>query len=149
MIDHILKTSPIPNLLEKLAGLDQPGGDARLKRIVQRIVADLFATIEEFDVTPAEFWSAASYLAAIGQEHEEGLLAAGLGFEHFLDLRLDEKERVGGGAPGPGPRNRRGAVHARPGPRHGRQPGAARDRGRVARQHQGRLLHLRHIADAL
>jgi catechol 1,2-dioxygenase len=96
MIDHLLKTSPIANLMDKIAGLDQPGGDPRLKNIVKRIVGDLFETIEEFDVTPAEFWSAVSYIAEVGQSHEEGLVAAGLGFEHFLDLRFDEKERVAG-----------------------------------------------------
>ena len=96
MIDALLQTSPIPNLMDKLAGLDQPGGDPRLKKIVQRVVGDLFKTIEEFDVTPAEFWSAVSYLTEMGQTNEGGLLAAGLGFEHFLDLRFDEKERLAG-----------------------------------------------------
>ncbi len=96
MIDALLKTSPIPNLMDKLAGLDQPGGDTRLKQIVQRVVGDLFKTIDEFDVTPAEFWAAVSYLTEMGQTNEGGLLAAGLGFEHFLDLRFDEKERQAG-----------------------------------------------------
>ena len=82
--------------MDKLAGLDQPGGDPRLKQIVQRIMGDLFQTIEEFDVTPAEFWTAVSYLSEVGQTNEGGLLAAGLGFEHFLDLRFDEKERQAG-----------------------------------------------------
>ena len=96
MIEDLLKTSPIPNLMDKLSGLDQPGGDERLKKITKRIVGDLFATIEEFDVTPAEFWSAVSYLTRVGQSNEGGLIAAGLGFEHFLDLRFDEKERQAG-----------------------------------------------------
>ena len=96
MIDHLLKTSAIPNLMDKLSGLDQPGGDERLKAIVRKIVGDLFETIEQFDVTPAEFWSAVSYLTRVGQSNEGGLIAAGLGFEHFLDLRFDEKERQAG-----------------------------------------------------
>ena len=96
MIDHLLKTSAIPNLMDKLSGLDQPGGDERLKAIVRKIVGDLFETIEQFDVTPAEFWSAVSYLTRVGQSNEGGLIAAGLGFEHFLDLRFDEKERRAG-----------------------------------------------------
>ena len=96
MLDTLLHTSPIANLMDKLAGLDQPGGDPRLKQIVQRIMGDLFQTIEEFDVTPAEFWTAVSYLSEVGQTNEGGLLAAGLGFEHFLDLRFDEKERQAG-----------------------------------------------------
>ena len=100
VIDDLLKTSPIPNLMDRISGLDQPGGDPRLKQIVGRVVSDLFKTIEEFDVTPAEFWSAVSYLTALGQSNEGGLLAAGLGFEHFLDLRFDEKERQAGLAGG-------------------------------------------------
>lgn len=96
MLEALLKTSPIANLMDKLSGLDQPGGDPRLKQIVRRIVGDLFQTIEEFDVTPEEFWTAVSYLGEIGQTNEGGLLAAGLGFEHFLDLRFDEKERQAG-----------------------------------------------------
>ncbi len=82
--------------MDKLAGLDRPGGNPRLKQIVLRIVGDLFSTIEEFDATPAEFWSAVAYLTEVGQTNEGGLLAAGLGFEHFLDLRFDEKERQAG-----------------------------------------------------
>lgn len=96
MLDALLKTSPIADLMSKLSGLDQPGGDPRVKQIVQRIVGDLFQTIEEFDVTPAEFWTAVSYISEVGQSNEGGLVAAGLGFEHFLDLRFDEKERLAG-----------------------------------------------------
>jgi catechol 1,2-dioxygenase len=96
MSESLLKTSPTKDLLTRISGLDQPGGDERLKRIVRRVVSDLFATIEEFDVTPTEFWTAVSYLAEVGQRGEYGLLAAAVGFEHFLDLRFDEKERRAG-----------------------------------------------------
>ena len=96
MIEDLLKTSPVANLMQKISGLDQAGGDTRLKQIVLRIVGDLFQTIEDFDVTPAEFWAAVSYLTEIGQSNEGGLVAAGFGFEHFLDLRFDEKERLAG-----------------------------------------------------
>jgi catechol 1,2-dioxygenase len=92
----ILDTSPTKNLLAKLSGLDASGGNERVKHIVQRVVSDIFETIEEFDVTPAEFWAAMSYLTEVGQRNEYGLLAAGLGIEHFLDLRFDEKERQAG-----------------------------------------------------
>lgn len=96
MLDDLLRSSPVSDLMDKLAGLDRPGGDPRPKQIVRRIVGDLFSTVEEFDVTPAEFWSAVAYLTEAGQANEGGLLAAGLGFEHFLDLRFDEKERRAG-----------------------------------------------------
>ena len=96
MSESLLNTSPTKDLLTKLSGLDQPGGNERTKRIVQRVVSDLFKTIEDFDVTPDEFWTAMSYLTEMGQNNEYGLLAAGLGLEHFLDLRFDEKERQAG-----------------------------------------------------
>ncbi len=68
----------------------------RVKAAVDRIVGDLFVSIEELDVTPDEFWAAMSYLAQAGQANEFGLIAAGLGFEHFLDLRMDEADRKAG-----------------------------------------------------
>ncbi|MGA7777608.1 MAG: catechol 1,2-dioxygenase [Paraburkholderia sp.] len=77
-------------------------GNARVKTVVNRIVRDLFHTIEDLDVQPDEFWTALNYLAEAGQSGELGLLAAGLGFEHFLDLRIDEAEAqagISGGTP--------------------------------------------------
>jgi catechol 1,2-dioxygenase len=67
-----------------------------VKRIVHRVVSDLFRTIEEFDVQPDEFWSAMGYLTALGQANELGLLVPGLGLETFLDLRMDKGERKAG-----------------------------------------------------
>jgi catechol 1,2-dioxygenase len=71
-------------------------GNPRTKAIVNRIVQDLFYTIEDLDVQPDEFWTALNYLGEAGKSGELGLLAAGLGFEHFLDLRLDEAEAKAG-----------------------------------------------------
>jgi catechol 1,2-dioxygenase len=102
MSDSLLNDPHVQELLAKVSGLDSDKGDARLKRIVHRLVSDLFKTIEEFDIQPDEFWSAMSYLARLGQANEVGLLVPGLGVEHFLDLRLDEAERkagVEGGTP--------------------------------------------------
>ncbi len=96
MSESLLNTSPTKDLLTKLSGLDQPGGNERTKRIVRRVVSDLFKTIEEFDVTPDEFWTAVGYLTEVGRNNEYGLVVAGLGLEHFLDLRFDEKERQAG-----------------------------------------------------
>ena len=102
MSDSLLDTQPVKNLLRKVSGLDNDNGDARLKRIVHRVVSDLFRTIEEFDVQPDEFWAAMSYLTSLGQANETGLLVPGLGLETFLDMRLDEAERkagIDGGTP--------------------------------------------------
>ena len=74
----------------------------RVRDIVQRVVGDLCKTIEDFDIQPSEFWSALSFLTEAGKRNELGLLAPGLGFEHFMDLRADEAEaRAGltGGTP--------------------------------------------------
>jgi catechol 1,2-dioxygenase len=96
MSDSLLNTQPVKDLLRKVSGLDNDNGDARLKRILHRVVSDLFRTIEEFDVQPDEFWSAMSYLTSLGQANETGLLVPGLGLETFLDMRLDEAERKAG-----------------------------------------------------
>ena len=92
----------IDALLNKINESATHEGNARTKQVVNRIIRDLFITIDELDVTPNEFWSALNYLGEAGQSGELGLLAAGLGFEHFLDVRLDEAEaRAGlqGGTP--------------------------------------------------
>jgi catechol 1,2-dioxygenase len=92
----------IDALLRKIESTETGSGNPRVQAIVNRIVRDLFHTIEEFDVQPSEFWSAVSYLTQAGRAGEYGLIAAGLGFEHFLDLRLDEAEAragVTGGTP--------------------------------------------------
>jgi catechol 1,2-dioxygenase len=90
----------IDALLAKISAPTTGEPNARTKSIVDRIVRDLFYTIEEFDVTPDEFWTTLNFLAEAGPEL--GLIAAGLGFEHFLDVRLDEaEEKLGleGGTP--------------------------------------------------
>jgi catechol 1,2-dioxygenase len=100
--DNLTGSTEVQKLLTKVSGLDNDAGDPRLKRIVHRVVSDLFRTIEEFDVQPDEFWSAMSYLTTLGQANEIGLLVPGLGLETFLDLRTDEAERkagIAGGTP--------------------------------------------------
>jgi catechol 1,2-dioxygenase len=96
MADSLTDRADVKQLLTRVAGLDQPGGNARLKRITERVATDLCRTIEAFDVTPSEFWTAVAYLTRLGQANEVGLLVPGLGLEHFLDLMMDEKERRAG-----------------------------------------------------
>ena len=96
MIDSLTNLPEVQKLLQRAAGLDQPGGDARLKRIVHRVATDMCRIIEEFDVTPSEFWAACGYLTRLGQANEVGLLVPGLGVETFLDVMMDEKERRAG-----------------------------------------------------
>ena len=74
---------------------DRPA-NPRVQQIVVRLLGDLCKTIDDLDVTPNEFWSGLAYLSAAGASSELGLLAAGMGLEHFLDLRADEAEAQAG-----------------------------------------------------
>ncbi len=94
MTSALVETPEIQAFLDRISGISDTGGDQRVKWIMRRVVSDLFATIDEFDITPDEFWSALNFLAAGGPEL--GLWAAGLGFEHFLDIRLDAADRKAG-----------------------------------------------------
>ncbi|MFM0267933.1 catechol 1,2-dioxygenase [Paraburkholderia sediminicola] len=91
-----MEKQSIDALLLKINESATSEGNLRTKTIVNRIVRDLFYTIDDLDVTPNEFWTALNYLGEAGQSGELGLLAAGLGFELFLDLRLDEAEMKAG-----------------------------------------------------
>ena len=77
MTDSLMETRAVKDLLMKVSGLNEDSGNLRLKRIVHRVVGDLFRTIEEFDVQPDEFWTAMSYLTRLGQSSEVGLAGAG------------------------------------------------------------------------
>ncbi len=96
MPESLTDTPQVQQLLRRAAGLDQPGGDERLKRIVHRVATEMCRIVEEFDVTPTEFWAACGYVTRLGQANEVGLLVPGLGVETFLDIVMDEKERRAG-----------------------------------------------------
>jgi len=96
MSDSLMETRAVQHLLMKVSALGEVGGNLRLKRIVHRVVGDLFRTIEDFDVQPDEFWEAISYLTRLCQTGEVGLLVPGLGLESFLDMRMDQAEQKAG-----------------------------------------------------
>ncbi len=62
----------------------------RVQQIVVRLLGDLFKAIEDLDISQTELWKGLEYFTDAGQANELGLLAAGLGLEHYLDLRADE-----------------------------------------------------------
>ena len=100
MTQNFANTPDVQDLLNRLSGQDQPAGDARMKAIIRRIMGDLFATIDEFDLTDDEVWGALNYAAAGSGEF--GLWAAGLGLERYLDMRadaIDARHGVTGGTP--------------------------------------------------
>lgn len=96
MAESIARSSEVEAFLDRISGLESPKGNPRTKQIVRRIVSDLFRTIDDFDVSPAEFWAAVSHLTSAGTAREVALLSPGLGFDHFLDLRMDAADRAAG-----------------------------------------------------
>ncbi|EZQ00912.1 catechol 1,2-dioxygenase [Acinetobacter sp. Ver3] len=86
------------NALVKKMNVDTATGpvDERVQQIVVRLVSDLFQAIEDLDLSQSEVWKGLEYFTDAGQANELGLLAAGLGLEHFLDLRADEKDAQAG-----------------------------------------------------
>ncbi|AKC80632.1 hypothetical protein XB05_19225 [Xanthomonas arboricola] len=92
----IVDSKEVQDFLRIVSGLTVDGGDARTKTIVHRILSDLYRTIEDLDVTPDEFWAGVSYLNELGAAGEAGLLAAGTGLEHYLDLRMDAADAAAG-----------------------------------------------------
>lgn len=91
--------SNTPDMLEffrDAAGLKNAAGNPRNKHIVLRILQETARLIEELEITDDEFWAAVEYINRLGKSNEAGLLAAGLGVEHFLDLLNDAKQAEAG-----------------------------------------------------
>ncbi|WP_051887114.1 dioxygenase [Sphingobium yanoikuyae] len=74
--------------------MDTDGGDARLKAISRDLVEAIMATIVKYDVSENEFWHALNFLQQGADEY--GLIVAGVGLEHFMDLYLDAKDAEAG-----------------------------------------------------
>ncbi|MEK5764898.1 dioxygenase, partial [Acinetobacter junii] len=70
--------------------------DERVQQVVVRLLGDLFQAIEDLDISQTELWKGLEYFTDAGQANELGLLAAGLGLEHYLDLRADEADAKAG-----------------------------------------------------
>lgn len=102
MNESIAKSAEIARFLDQISGQHSGQGNPRVKQLVRRLVADLFEMIEDLDVQPDEFWAAVSFITGAGQNREVGLISPGLGFDHYLDVRLDAAEKtlgLGGGTP--------------------------------------------------
>lgn len=70
--------------------------DARAQQVIVRLTTDLFKAIEDLDLSPSEVWKGIEYFSEAGATQELGLLAAGLGLERFLDIRMDEADAKAG-----------------------------------------------------
>jgi catechol 1,2-dioxygenase len=98
---QVFNTKEVQDLLKAAANLASQDGNARGKQIVHRLLSDLFKAIDDLDMTPEEIWAGVQYFNKLGQDGEAALLAAGLGLEKYLDIRMDaeDKEADIGGTP--------------------------------------------------
>ncbi len=101
MSNVFVQQPAIQKLLRDSAGLDVAGGDERFKAIIHRLLENICTLIDDYNVTEEEFWHAVNYLHELGGREEAALLAAGLGLEHFLDLRQTPSTRQRIGKPAP------------------------------------------------
>ncbi|MBC8726113.1 catechol 1,2-dioxygenase [Paraburkholderia sp. 31.1] len=98
----VFETKEVQDLLKAASNVDAGSGNARFQQIVFRLLGDLFKAIDDLDITPDEVWAGVNYLNKLGQDGEAALLAAGLGLEKYLDIRMDaEDKKIGleGGTP--------------------------------------------------
>ncbi|AVO53970.1 catechol 1,2-dioxygenase [Ectopseudomonas mendocina] len=89
-------TESVQNFFKEVSGLTNDQGSPRMKALVNRILQDSIRIIEDMEVTTEEFWKAVDYFNRMGARSEAGLLVAGLGLEHYLDLLLDAKDEAAG-----------------------------------------------------
>ena len=97
---NLMKKDVITTLAARAAGLDNKDGNPRVKQVVNRLLVDLMTAIDELDISMDEFWRGVAYVGQAGAANELGLIVPGVVIEHFLDLRLDEAERLAGLAGG-------------------------------------------------
>ncbi|WP_433770559.1 catechol 1,2-dioxygenase [Pseudomonas putida] len=95
-------TEAARQFLDEASGLTNHAGNPRLKVVINAILQHTVQIIEIHQISPEEFWTAVNYLNELGARSEAGLLAAGLGLEHYLDLLLDARDQqdgIHGGTP--------------------------------------------------
>jgi catechol 1,2-dioxygenase len=98
----VFDTKEVQDLLKAAANLSNQDGNARARQITHRLLGDLFKAIDDLEMTPSEIWAGVNYFNKLGQDGEAALLAAGLGLEKFLDIRMDAEDReadINGGTP--------------------------------------------------
>ncbi|MFM0004417.1 catechol 1,2-dioxygenase [Paraburkholderia dipogonis] len=98
----VFDTKEVQDLLKAAANVGSQDGNARAKQIVDRLLGDLFKAIDDLDMTPDEIWAGVHYFNKLGQDGEAALLAAGLGLEKYLDIRMDAEDKaaeITGGTP--------------------------------------------------
>lgn len=94
IMTDIIRSEAVQSLLDRASGLDQSGGNPRLKAITRDLLQAIMVIIEKHDISESEFWQAVKFLQDGAGEF--GLIAPGVGLEHFLDLHMDAKDAAAG-----------------------------------------------------
>ncbi|SPU51652.1 catechol 1,2-dioxygenase [Bordetella trematum] len=96
MTIKVFDTQEVQDLLKAATNIEGAEGNPRVKQIINRLLADLFKAIDDLDITPDEIWAGVNYLNQLGRDGEAALLAAGLGLEKLLDIRMDAEDKQAG-----------------------------------------------------
>lgn len=96
MTIKVFDTQEVQDLLKAATNIEGAEGNPRFKQIINRLLADLFKAIDDLDITPDEIWAGVNYLNQLGRDGEAALLAAGLGLEKLLDIRMDAEDKQAG-----------------------------------------------------
>lgn len=89
-----VKTPEIQQLLDRATGMNETGGNPRLKAIMRDFTENVMELIVKHDISESEFWLAMKFIADGSQEI--GLIVPGTGIEHFIDLYMDAKDAEAG-----------------------------------------------------
>ena len=91
---NLVNSTEVQSLLNRAVGLQETGGNPRLKLILRDVLEQLMVIIDKHDISEDEFWTSLQFLQAGAGEF--GLIAPGLAIEHFLDLQMDARDKLAG-----------------------------------------------------
>lgn len=94
MKGSFVQTKQVQALLDRASGINEEGGNRRLKVITRDLLEAIMAIIVKHSIGESEFWSAVKFLQDGASEY--GLIVPGTGIEHFLDLLADAKDEEAG-----------------------------------------------------
>jgi catechol 1,2-dioxygenase len=82
----------VAQLLEHVNSSYSKPGNERVRKIAERMIADIYRVMVDFNVSHVELWSFFTWLNDLGTAKQAGLLGAGIGLERLLDILADEAD---------------------------------------------------------